>query len=96
MFCRDSFYMSETKGIGNSLTTISKQSHNRIQSIMGASVPPASRHLQKWRGKEGTGLGELSGQPTGQRHSAKYSGFSTGNRISFPRQIYSDLYMALV
>lgn len=90
MFCRDSFYMSETKGIGNSLTTISKQSHNRIQSIMGASVP------QKWRGKEGTGLGELSGQPTGQRHSAKYSGFSTGNRISFPRQIYSDLYMALV
>lgn len=82
-------YEAETSGNGNSETIGKLYTHNRIQGIIGAIVAPTS--TLKWRGKEGRGLGEQSGQPTGQRHSEKYSAFSTGKRISFPLLSCSDI-----
>lgn len=60
---------------------------------MGATVALTSLTLQVVEGEGRQTLG--SGQPTGQRHSAKYSAFSTGNRISFPLLLRSDLYMEI-
>lgn len=88
-FFTASMYKAETVGNGNSLTTGAQQETRHNGGNCGTFV--SHFKVVEREGRQRLG----SGQPTGQRHSEKYSAFNTGNQISFPLLSCSDLYMEI-